>query len=84
MSVKSSDILLSLEMASLEVKQNSKGEIFVHYRDADIKDSPFLVTTFGYGLTFEEACDSYLAKIRGKTLVFNAGTSYRKEVTVLG
>jgi hypothetical protein len=80
--MKSSEILLSLD-EHLEVFKNSRG-ICVEYKNAEIKDGYFLVSTFGVGEDFEAACDDYLRKIRGKKLVFNACTSYRKEVTVLG
>ena len=82
--VKSSDILLSLEMEDLEVSKNSSGGINVCYKDADIKDGIFLVSCLGRGKDFEEACDDYLTQIRGKTLVFNAHDENRREVTVLG
>jgi hypothetical protein len=39
--------------------------------------------TYGEGITFELACEDYLKKISGKTLVFDSGTDHRKEVTVL-
>lgn len=82
--MKSSDILLSLEFEELEVSATSAGKIHVRYKGSDIKDGMMLVGSYGRGETFEESCDDYLSKIRGKTLVFNAGTRDRREVTVLG
>lgn len=80
---KSSDILLSLQHHDLEVWKVDE-DVCVSYHKADLKDGIFLVSTFGSGPDFEAACDDYLDKIRGKTLVFNAGTKERKELAVLG
>lgn len=84
MKTKSSDILLSLDMEDLEVSSNISGGINVCYKGAEVKDGIFLTSAYGRGKDFEEACDDYLSQIRGKTLVFNAGTKDRKEVRVLG
>ena len=80
----SSEILMSLEGESLESSVNVYGDIIVSYRGAEVKDGIFLVGIHGRGKTFEEACDDYLYQIRGKTLVFNAGTKNREEIRVLG
>lgn len=82
--MKSSNILLSLEGEELEVSINKHGVVCVSYKDASIKDGMFLNYTHGRGKDFEEACDNYLSQIRGKTLVFDADTNHRREVTVLG
>lgn len=79
-----SDILLSLEGAHLEVWKLSDGTICVLYDRCDVKDGPLLKGVFGRGGTFEGACYDYLEQIRGKTLVFNACSNSRREVTVLG
>ena len=80
---KSSDILLSLEHARLEVWALSDGTKCVMYANSHVKDGIALIGTFGRGPDFEFACDHYLSKIRGKTLVFEEfGTT--REVTVLG
>lgn len=84
MKTKSSDILMSLGNRSLDVSVDIYGRIIVHYRGAEVQDGIFLVSVYGRGRDFEEACDDYLSQIRGKTLVFNAGTKDRKEVRVLG
>ena len=81
---KASDILLSLESAHLEVWKLSSGVVCVDYQGAEVKDGPVLKGVFGSGGTFEGACYDYLERIRGKTLVFNAGSSTRREITVLG
>lgn len=82
--MKASEILLCLDSARLTVfKINSEG-IGVHYECCDVKDGCCLVGVFGVGNDFESACEDYLSKIRGKTLVFNAEKQTRKEVTVLG
>lgn len=82
--MKSSDILLSLDYEHLEVSKNSSGGINVRYRGAEVKDGMFLITDLGRGKDFEEACDDYLNKIRGKKLVFDAHNEDRREVMVLG
>ena len=81
--VKSSDILLSLDSARLEVFKNKSG-VCVCYQDAEIQNGSFLIGAYGVGDDFETACNDYLSQIIGKSLVFNAGTSYRREVMVLG
>lgn len=84
MKTKSSEILMSLEGESIESSVSVYGDVIVRYRGAEVQDGIFLVSVHGRGQTFEEACDDYLSQIRGKTLVFNAGTKNRKEVKVLG
>ena len=81
--MKSSDILLSLGGERLEVFKNKDG-VCVLYKDSEISDGLFLITTYGTGTDFESACDDYLAKIRGQKLVFNVGTENRHEVMVIG
>ena len=80
--MKASEILLSLGNESLEVwrYQTNSGGIGVCYKGCEIKDGPFLIGAHGRGTTFEEACESYLEKIKGKTLVFNAYSHSRYEV----
>jgi hypothetical protein len=83
--MKSSDILLSLG-EPLTVSRDINGKVCVHYDGGYIKDECFLIGTTGRGEDFESACDDYLAKIRGKTLVIyrsSVGLG-KKEVTVLG
>lgn len=84
--MKASDILLSLDGAAIEVRKYQKMGISVgvRYQNCDIKDGCFLIGEQGCGETFEEACEAYLKKIRGKTLVFNACSPSRSEVKVLG
>ena len=61
--------------------RNREGSgIGVHFKDCEIKDGNWLVSSFGRGKTIEEACEDYLRKITGQLLVFNSGTEYRKEV----
>lgn len=84
MEKKASDILLSLESAHLEVWKLSDGTVCVDYQGAEVKDGILLCGVFGRGGTFEGACYDYLEQIRGKTLVFNACSDHRREITVLG
>lgn len=81
--MKSSEILLTLDHARLLVWVVDKNVYCVKYEWADVKDGDVLVGTFGRGTDFESACEDYLNKIRGKTLVFNH-FGKNKEVTVLG
>lgn len=76
--------MLSLDGVHLEVSKNSYGAVCVEYKNSEVKDGMFLVSEYGTGIDFESACDDYLAKIRGKTLVFNACSSSRREVSILG
>ena len=76
------DRLLSLSFECLCVSKNIYGKIIVHYKNGYIKDGGLLVGTFGSGSTFEEACEDYIDKICGKTLLFDH-PQRRKEVTVL-
>ena len=79
---KASHVLLSLN-EHLDV-WTVDGKVCVDYRNGEVKSGAFLVTEFGSGNTFEKACDDYLSKIQGKTLVFNAYSANRREVTVIG
>lgn len=77
------DILYSLDKW-LETKRISTGEIVVTFHGGWVKDGIFLSGTSGKGKTFSEACEDYLKKIRGKTLVFNPhGGDYKEEIIVL-
>lgn len=70
--------------ARLTVWRIPSGEICVEYENCEISDGGGgLISDFGRGWTFDEAVDSYFAKISGKTLVFNACTDRREEVRVL-
>lgn len=81
--MKASEKLLNLEGHMLSVGKNIKGKIYVHYERCGVKDGCFLICTYGTGNTFEEACEDYLNKISGKTIVFNAESINREEVKVL-
>lgn len=83
MEINAADILLRLRGRHLEVFRLPNGSIGVKYEDAEIKDGIFLIGEYGVGQTFDTACDDYLNKLRGKTLIFDAAASNRKEVTVL-
>ena len=75
--------LLSLKGKNLEVWKVPSGDIAVSYQGAEIKNNGFLISEFGVGRTFEDACEDYISKISGKTLVFKAYSESREEVTVL-
>lgn len=82
--MKSSDILLSLDNEELKVLKNCYGDICVRYIGAFVKNGYFIESAVGIGKDFESACEDYLNKIRGKTLVFNPNNDTRKEVSILG
>lgn len=75
--------LLRLDMADLIVWEIPSCEIAVSYQNCYVKGDGVLIGTFGTGCTFEVACEDYLNKISGKTLVFDSLTTDRKEVKVL-
>ena len=74
--------LLNLTVKPLTVSKIN-GVMAVSFLDCEVKDGMFLKTIYGLGLTFEEASEDNLAKNSGHTLVFDACTKYRKEVSVL-
>ena len=81
--MKSSDILLTLNEDLVVWKV--KDSICVKYDEAWVSNVGVLEGAFGQGVDFEDACDSYLSKIRGKKLVFDGlRHKARKEVQVLG
>ena len=79
--MKASERLLRTENY-LVVFKMINGKIGVHFENCEVKDECFLISEFGRGATFEEACENYLERIQGKTLVFNAFGS-RKEVVLI-
>lgn len=83
-SKKASDILMSLASAYLHVWKVHNDVVCVNYDGAMVKDGICLVGIIGRGGTFEGACYDYLEQIRGKTLVLDAYSDNRREVTVLG
>lgn len=66
----------------LNVYKMINGKMVVRFAGCEVKDGYFLITTFGSGNTFEEACEDYIKEIQGKTLVFDAFGS-RKEVVLI-
>ena len=60
-----------------------KTGIGVSFDHAEVKEGAFLAGIFGSGTTLEEACEDYIHKLSGKTLVFNAMSGDRKEVLVI-
>ena len=79
--MKASERLLRTEN-SLVVFKMINGKIGVHFENCEVKDGCFLIGTFGRGSTFEEACEDYLERIQGQTLVFNVFGN-RKEVVLI-
>lgn len=64
----------------LEVWRVSDKEIFVRFKNCEVKDGMVLVGVVGRGRTFDEAFFDYIKQVKGKTLVFNAWTDQRKEI----
>lgn len=81
--MRASDRLLNFEFHRLEVWRTNKNDVCVAFQKCEVKDCAVFASVFGEGLTFEEACEDYLRKISGKTLVFYSCTGKRKEVIVL-
>lgn len=79
--MEASERLLNLESHDLKVFYASD-KIAVKFVDGDIEDGVIRKSTFGIGHTFEEACEDYLEKISGKTLIFGYGDE-REEIKVL-
>lgn len=75
--------LLQLDHRYLNVWMLDDGNYAVAYQGADVKDGSGLLGVFGKGQSFELACANYMLRIRGKTLVFDAGSENRKEVFVM-
>lgn len=67
----------------LEVWEIYTGEVCVSYKNCNVKDGNWLCGALGKGSTFEEACEDYLSKIRGETLVFNYNKPNSFEVEFL-
>lgn len=63
-------------------KQIVNDRIHVSFENCEIKNGIFLSGCYGIGDTISEACEDYLKQIRNKTLVFNAYSEHRKEITV--
>ena len=76
------DFLLRLSNP-LEIWKTPFDEIAVALRGCEIKKDGFLISDFGRGKSIREAVDDYLKKISGKTLVFNATSGSRREVTTV-
>lgn len=77
------DKLLRLGWATLTVDKDINGQICVHYTNSYVKGAGVLIGVCGRGITIEAACQDYLERISGKTLVFDDGVGMRKEVVVL-
>ncbi len=74
------NILLSINKKISKQIVNNK--IYVSFENCEIKYGDFLSSCYGIGDTIPEACEDYLKKICNKTLVFNAYSEHRKEITV--
>lgn len=79
--MKASEILLSFEEdVRLVVFNTINGKIGVNFQHCDVKDNFLLVDEYGIGDDFESACEDYLTKICGETLVFNAERHSEKKL----
>lgn len=57
--------------------------IGVHFQNCEIKDGAFLVSEFERGVTLNDACEDYIRKISGKTLIFHAYSDRREEILAI-
>jgi len=82
--MKASERLLNTEfpLKVFKICNKKMKPIGVCFYNCEIKDGYFLISEFGAGYSFEEACEDYLERIQGKTLVFNAYEN-RKEVVLI-
>lgn len=78
-----SNVQVAISRRLLEVWEFFDGEVGVAYKNCNIKEGEWLHGVFGKGSTFEEACEDYLSKIRGETLVFDYNKPNRFEVDLL-
>lgn len=78
-----SNVKVAISRRLLEVWEFFDGKVGVAYKNCNIKDGEWLRGVFGKGSTFEEACEDYLSKIRGETLVFDYNKPNRFEVELL-
>lgn len=77
------DRLLALDGHRLRVFKNKDNLICVEFDRCEVKVGAFLSGAHGTGLSFEDACDSYMEVISGKTLVFDAGSTNEERISVL-
>lgn len=80
--MKAVDRLLSLG-EQLVVFKDVNGNICVDYEKCWQDNGIFLKDDCGRGSTFELACEDYMDKISGKTLVFDRSDGTREKVKVL-
>ena len=69
--------------ARLQTWRLPDGNIAVSFEYTSIAEGGFLIGTFGVGVSFYDACENYLKKISGKTLVVESPFSTRREYNVL-
>lgn len=75
--------LIKLQDVKIEIWSNELYKVGISYANCEVKNGAFLVGAYGKGETIEEAVKDYISQISGKTLVFNACSPNRREVTVL-
>lgn len=89
--MKSSEILKLLDKTELEVITDKYNVVYVRYKDAGVLigdkidrkyGCTYLDFIYGRGRDFESACDDYLSKIMGRTLVFDPYGSNRHEIEI--
>lgn len=76
-------LLLDKHLEAWKFPFETPDKIGVMYQNCDVKDGIVSMPLYGTGETFEAACEDYLRKIRGKTLIFNARSKNREEVKFL-
>jgi len=61
--------------------RDTDSRFYACFRDAEVKDGPCLVGTYGNGATPEQACLEYEREIAGKPLVLFAHSDGRRETS---
>ena len=68
---------------NVDLWKTNDDKICATLRGCEVKDGIFLVSTYGIGSNVEYACEDFLQKLQGKTVVFNACSSERETVIFL-
>lgn len=81
-------MLLSLESEHLEIWKEKTEYVGVtiqykvRYKNCKIKAGNSVVDEYGKGKTIEDACEDYIRKVQGRTLVFDAYKDTERVVKV--
>lgn len=78
------DLTMEVTERAMDAWQRSRGlkRYVAHFRRAEIKDGPMLVSAYGEGDTEQEAIQHYVDRISHTTLVVDAMANCRREIRV--